>query len=56
MRKAMLNIFADALLIAARLGRLPDDLGSRQGHRRSPREFQDIEGLRTGDSLRQTGR
>ena len=44
----MLNIFADALLIATRLGLLPKD-----GQRRSPQEFQDIEALRTVDTLRQ---
>jgi hypothetical protein len=48
----MLNIFADALLIAARLGRLPQDDLPRPPSRRSPREFQDIEGLRVGDTLR----
>lgn len=46
-RKIMLNIFADALLIASRMGRLPED-----SHRRTPREFQDIEALRTVDHLR----
>jgi hypothetical protein len=52
----MLNIFADALLIAARLGRHPNDDLTRNSHRRSPREFQDIEGLRTGETLRNQGR
>jgi hypothetical protein len=50
----MLNIFADALLIATRLGSLPE--GSQHAHRRTPREFQDIEGLRTADSLKFQGR
>jgi hypothetical protein len=48
----MLNIFADALLIATRLGRLPSDDLPRHTLRRSPREFQDFEGLRTGETLR----
>jgi hypothetical protein len=55
-RKIMLNIFADALLIASRLGRLPEENLDRQSKRRSPREFQDIEGLRTGETLRSQGR
>jgi hypothetical protein len=52
--KTMLNIFADALLIASRLGRLPEP--PQTGRRRSPREFEDIEGLRTADHLRMQGR
>lgn len=45
----MLNIFADALLIATRFGQPT----LREDHaRRSPREFQDIEGLRVADTLR----
>lgn len=44
----MLNIFADALLIATRLGHLPKD-----AQRRTPHEFQDIEALRTVTTLRQ---
>lgn len=50
----MLNIFADALLIATRLGRLPD--APENTRRRSPREFEDLEGLRTANSLRTLGR
>jgi hypothetical protein len=50
----MLNIFAEAMLIATRLGRLPDD--ANHTHRRSPREFQDIEGLTVADRLRHQGR
>jgi hypothetical protein len=46
----MLNIFAEAMLIATRMGRLPDD--ANHTHRRAPREFQDIEGLNTADRLR----
>jgi hypothetical protein len=52
----MLNIFADALLIASRLGRLPEDDLPRHGSRRNPREFNDAEGLRTGESIRNLGR
>ena len=50
----MLNIFAEAMLIAARMGRLPDD--AHHTHRRSPRGFQDIEALNTADRLRNQGR
>ncbi|MCU0829576.1 MAG: hypothetical protein MUE52_19880 [Tabrizicola sp.] len=50
----MLNIFAEALLIATRLGRLPE--APQHSRRRSPREFEDLEGLRTADSLRKLGR
>jgi hypothetical protein len=50
----MLNIIADALLIATRLGTLPE--GSQHVRRRTPREFQDIEGLRSGEFLRSQGR
>ena len=50
----MLNIFAEAMLIAARMGRLPDD--ATHTLRRSPREFQDIEGLNTADRMKQQGR
>jgi hypothetical protein len=46
----MLNIFAEAMLIATRMGRMPDD--ARHIHRRTPREFQDIEGLNTADRIR----
>jgi hypothetical protein len=50
----MLNIFADALLIATRLGHVPD--APQHTRRRSPREFEDLEGLRTADNLRTWGR
>lgn len=52
----MLNIFADALLIATRLGRPSNDFLPRQNPRRSPREFQDDAGLRAADDLRHMGR
>jgi hypothetical protein len=42
------------MLIATRLGRLPDD--ADHTHRRSPREFQDIEGLNTATRQRNQGR
>jgi hypothetical protein len=50
----MLNIFAEAMLIATRMGRLPDD--ANHTRHRTPREFQDVEGLNTADRLRQMGR
>jgi hypothetical protein len=50
----MLNIFAEAMLIATRLGRLPND--AHHTHRRSAREFQDIEALNVADRLRNHGR
>lgn len=52
----MLNIFADALMIAIRLGRNSGEYLPRHYPRRSPREFQDDEGLRTADQLRHMGR
>jgi hypothetical protein len=48
----MLNIFAEALLIATRLGRQADQNRSR----RSPHEFMEIDRLNTIDHLRQIGR
>ena len=50
----MLNIFAEAWLIAARMGQLPDDADHTR--RRSPREFQDVEALNMADRLRNRGR
>ncbi len=50
----MLNIFADALMIAARMGRMPEN--TEHNRRRSPREFQDFAGLRAADALRNQGR
>jgi hypothetical protein len=52
----MLNIFADALMIATRFGRVSEDYLPRQYPRRSPREFQDDAGLRAADHLRHTNR
>ena len=52
----MLNIFADALLIASRFGRLPEDDLPHHEQRRSPREFprefMEIEGLNAADRIR----
>lgn len=52
----MLNIFADALLIASRFGRLNEDHLPRHELRRSPREypreFMEIEGLNAADRIR----
>ncbi|MCX7286670.1 MAG: hypothetical protein NTW20_03675 [Rhodobacterales bacterium] len=50
----MLNIFAEAMLIATRMGQLPRDV--HHTHRRTPREFQDIEGLNTVEKLRNSSR
>lgn len=52
----MLNIFAEALLIATRLGQSNDRAPSRREPRRSPREFMEIEGLNTADHLRHMSR
>lgn len=52
----MLNIFADALLIATRFERTSGDFLPRHSPRRSPREFQDDEALRSADHLRHRGR
>ena len=52
----MLNIFADALLLATRLGQNTQEYLPRHYPRRSPREFQEDAGLRTADHLRHMGR
>ena len=52
----MLNIFADALLIATRFKHVSQDHLPHHAPRRSPREFQDDAGLRTADHLRHMGR
>jgi hypothetical protein len=52
----MLNIFADALLIATRFKHTSEDYLPRNNPRRSPREFQDDVGLRAADHLRHMGR
>lgn len=49
----MLNIFAEALLIATRMGHLERPT---RHTRRSPREFQDVDGLRADDRLPMRGR
>ena len=52
----MLNIFADALLIASRFGRLSEDHLPRHELRGRPREFphefMEIEGLNAADRIR----
>lgn len=48
----MLNIFADALLIATRIGYRKEEHLPRRELRRSPREFMEIEGLDTADRTR----
>lgn len=50
----MLSIFAEAMLIAARMGRLPDD--AYHDRRRHAREFQDIDALKVADRQRNQGR
>ena len=50
----MLNIFAEAMLIATRLGTLPNDASPTR--RRTPREFQDFEALTAADRLRHQDR
>lgn len=52
----MLNIFAEALLIAARLDQRTERYLPRHDVRRSPREFMETEGLNTADHLRHAGR
>ncbi|MFN3280526.1 MAG: hypothetical protein ACK40I_02490 [Tabrizicola sp.] len=52
----MLNIFADALMIATRFRPNTEDYLPRRDPRRSPREFQDDAALRTADHLRHKGR
>lgn len=52
----MLNIFADALLIAARIGHRPEHYLPRRDLRRSPREWQDDASLKEADQLRNRGR
>ncbi|WP_180996036.1 hypothetical protein [Tabrizicola aquatica] len=47
----MLNIFADALLIASRLGHLPP---AERHH--TPREVRESEDLRQADALRRQAR
>jgi hypothetical protein len=52
----MLNIFADALLIASRIGHRTEENLPRRELRRSPREFPrefiEIEGLNAADRIR----
>lgn len=52
----MLNILADALMIATRLGHLPETRLPRRNLRRSPPEFMEIEELSKTDHPRILGR
>lgn len=55
-RKKMLNIFADALLIAARFAHVSDDEHRNRPSRPLPHEFRENEGLRIADHIRNNGR
>lgn len=52
----MLNIFADALLLVTRVGNTSGEENRTRPQRPAPREFQENEGLRLSDRLRNTGR
>ncbi len=52
----MLNIFADALLLATRFGQVSTDENRSRPQRAATNEFRDNEGLRTADRLRNLGR
>jgi hypothetical protein len=52
----MLNILADALLIASRLGRLPEESLRHFVPRRCPRALHEDEGLRTTETRWSQGR
>ena len=52
----MLNIFADALLIAARFAHVSDDEHRNHPSRPIPHEFRENEGLRIADHIRNKGR
>ena len=52
----MLNIFADALLLATRFGQVSTDENRKLPQRPARSEFRDNEGLRTADRLRNIGR
>jgi hypothetical protein len=54
--KIMLNIFADALLLATRFGQVSTDENRRHPQRPAQTEFRDNEGLRVADRLRNIGR
>ena len=52
----MLNIFADALLLATRFGQVSTDENRKLPQRPARSEFRENEGLRTADRLRNIGR
>jgi hypothetical protein len=52
----MLNIFADALLLATRFGQISGDENRPRPQRPTHGEFRENEGLRLADHLRHTGR
>ncbi len=52
----MLNIFADALLLATRFGQVSTDENRRHPQSAARAEFHENEGLRTADRLRNLGR
>ncbi len=54
--KTMLNIFADALLLATRFGQVSADENRTRPQRPASTEFRENEGLRTADRLRNLGR
>jgi hypothetical protein len=54
--KIMLNIFADALLLATRFGQVSSDENRKLPQRPARAEFRENEGLRTADRLRNLGR
>jgi hypothetical protein len=55
-RKKMLNIFADALLIATRFAHVAGDENRNRPPRPMPHEFRENEGLRIADHIRNSGR
>lgn len=52
----MLNIFADALLLATRFGHVSGEENRPRPLRPAPNEFRENEGLRVADHLRHMGR
>ncbi len=52
----MLNIFADALLIATRFAHVSGDEHRTRPARPKPHEFRENEGLRLADHIRNSGR
>ncbi|WP_164517275.1 hypothetical protein [Tabrizicola piscis] len=52
----MLNIFADALLLATRFGQISGEENRARPQRPTQNEFRENEGLRLSDRLRNLGR